>query len=75
VKDEGDAFYQDEMQVLHDTDMLEFRQYYSEDDKTYATTGYVTSWITPENVKNFNEYYICGSPAMVKDAREMLEGV
>lgn len=73
VKNEWDAFYQQEMQELHDADMLEFRQYYSEDEKSYATTGYVTTWITPENVKNFQEYYICGSPAMVKDARNKLE--
>lgn len=75
VKDLGDAFYQQQMQELHDADMLDFRQYFSADSQPNATTGYVTSWITPDNVREFQEFYICGSPAMVKDAREKLEAL
>ena len=75
VKSEDDAFYQEEMKALHDADLLVFNQFYSNDEKPYATTGRVTSWITPENVVHFQEFYICGSPAMVKDAREKLEAL
>jgi NAD(P)H-flavin reductase len=73
VKGERDAFYRDEMKILHDEDMLEFRQYYSEESSPHAIKGYVTSWIDNSNTQNFQEYYICGSPAMVKDARAKLE--
>lgn len=34
---------------------------------------YVTDWITGENIVNFDEFYLCGSPVMVKSAREKLE--
>jgi NAD(P)H-flavin reductase len=35
----------------------------------------VTDWITEENIASFQEFYICGSPAMVKSAREKLEAL
>ena len=38
VKSEKDAFYQEEMKILHDADLLEFKQYYSADIKPYAMT-------------------------------------
>ncbi len=34
---------------------------------------YVTDWITRENINAYEEFYLCGSPAMVKDARARLE--
>lgn len=37
--------------------------------------GYVTDWITPENIITYEEFYICGSPVMVKSAREKLEAL
>lgn len=33
----------------------------------------MTDWITSENISKYEEFYICGSPAMVKGAREKLE--
>lgn len=75
VKSVQDAFYDLEMKELHESGILDFRQYFSADSQSYATTGYVTSWITPENVRDFQEFYICGSPAMVKDARDKLEAL
>ena len=36
-------------------------------------TGHVTAWITLENIAGIEEFYLCGSPAMVKDARTRLE--
>jgi NAD(P)H-flavin reductase len=37
--------------------------------------GYVTDAITPSLIEQHQEFYICGSPAMVKDARERLESL
>jgi NAD(P)H-flavin reductase len=33
----------------------------------------VTDFLAPENLGPYKEFYLCGSPAMVKDAREKLE--
>jgi ferredoxin-NADP reductase len=35
----------------------------------------VTDWIVPENISSYEEFYLCGSPAMVKSAREKLEAL
>jgi ferredoxin-NADP reductase len=35
----------------------------------------VIDWITPENTREYNEFYLCGSPIMVKSAREKLEAL
>jgi ferredoxin-NADP reductase len=35
----------------------------------------VIDWITPENIAEYQEFYLCGSPAMVKSAREKLEAL
>jgi ferredoxin-NADP reductase len=43
--------------------------------KAKNLSGYVTDWITTENIAPYAEFYICGSPAMVKSAREKLEAL
>jgi ferredoxin-NADP reductase len=35
----------------------------------------VTDWISPENIAPYEEFYVCGSPAMVKSAREKLDAL
>ncbi len=42
-------------------------------DNLFQKTGYVTDWITAENILKYQEFYLCGSPAMVKSVREKLE--
>jgi NAD(P)H-flavin reductase len=61
---------------------FEYVQYYSREEnfeemsKNHESrTGYVTDWITPESIVQYEEYYLCGSPAMVKSAREKLESL
>ena len=54
---------------------LRLEPYLSRADATYATHGYVTDWITLENITRYEEFYICGSPVMVKSAREKLEAL
>ena len=75
VHEEKDSFYMEEMQSLQGSLDLEFFPYFSSDSKAYATTGYVTDWILAEHVREYQEFYICGSPNMVKDARTKLEAL
>lgn len=50
-------------------------QYLSQDTLEGAKTGYVTELLLPEIVSQYQEFYICGSPALVKSARETLESL
>ena len=40
--------------------------------KPATVTGYVTEWITEAYIREYQEFYICGSPAMVESARNKL---
>lgn len=73
VREEQDFFYLNEMNLLKKTLDLSFLPYLSREDQDYATRGYVTDWIVGENIAPYQEFYLCGSPTMVKDAREKLE--
>ena len=48
--------------------------YLSQEDCPDTNRGYVTSVLTTEKIARGEEFYICGSPAMVRDAREILTG-
>lgn len=50
----------------------EFPAIASSDHFSVKREGYVTDWITVENIIPYEEFYICWSPAMVKSAREKL---
>ena len=75
VREDKDSFYLDEMRLITEKLNLEFLPFLSADTQAYAQTGYVTDWIKEDNIKDFTEFYICGSPAMVKDSREKLEAL
>ncbi len=80
----ADIFYENEIIRLnsHFWDFKYFQYFSRESNIAEPTTknqkpttlqGYVTDWITPENISKYEEFYLCGSPAMVKDARAKLE--
>lgn len=73
VREECDFFYLEEMNAFKEKLDLTLLPYLSRDDQEYATRGYVTDWINQENITPYEEFYLCGSPTMVKDAREKLE--
>ena len=82
VRGFADAFYEDEIsEIGKQFETFEYVQYFSRESSFewdidhLQKTGYVTDWITEESVKWYEEYYICGSPAMVKSAREKLEAL
>ncbi len=77
VRNFSDSFYIDEIQkVVSDFQNVEYLQYFSRESWTnsenFYKSWYVTDWIIEENVSRFDEFYLCGSPAMVTDARTKL---
>ncbi len=85
VRNLTDSFYQTEIAELgKNFDSFQYIQYFSRESGfwinhqspiTNQLSGYVTDWITQENISQYGEYYLCGSPAMVKSARERLEAL
>lgn len=86
VRNLADSFYEEEILTLGKSfDEFEYIQYFSRESEfpTLLTTdspdnrlsGYVTDWITPEHIEQYEEYYLCGSPAIVRSAREKLEAL
>ncbi len=74
VRNIDDIFYEDIIRDLGEGFLnFKYEQYLSRDEKDGYRKWYVTDWITKENIENFGEFYICGSPIMVRDARTKLE--
>lgn len=77
VREFRDSFYESEIAELGESfSDFEHISYFSREeitsDSLFQKTGYVTDWITEENISKYEEFYLCGSPAMVKSAREKL---
>lgn len=86
VRNLEDNFYEEKILELGKSfENFEYVQYFSRvtdfptilpsNYPTIQLSGYVTDWITPEHIESYEEFYICGSPAMVKSAREKLEAL
>lgn len=79
VRHKNDSFYTTEMQALQKKHPnFSYHAYFSQEhqlSEAHECTGYVTDWITPENIAPYQEFYICGSPAMVKDAKDRLDAL
>lgn len=74
VRTSADIFYIDELNRMKQVyPSFDYRIYLSQEDAENTVRGRVTDFLTKENVSSYGEFYLCGSPAMVKDARERLE--
>ena len=77
VRERRDTFYLDElkrMESMYPNFSSELSL--SREDAPGFSRGYVTDYLQkPELVGQFKEFYICGSPAMVKDSRVNLEAI
>ncbi|HRI36002.1 MAG TPA: hypothetical protein PK765_02840 [bacterium] len=68
-----DVFYREELSLLEKAYPNFCTHYYlSREDNPGYERGYVTDTITETLTGVYKEYYLCGSPAMVKDARARL---
>lgn len=74
VREERDIFYNHEITEIGKKFLkFDYQSYLSREEKWWYNHGYVIDWIIPENTWLYNEFYLCGSPVMVKSAREKLE--
>lgn len=70
----SDIFYIDELNRMKaQYPMFDYKIYLSQEDSENTIRGRVTDFLTKENTTPYGEFYLCGSPAMVKDARTKLE--
>jgi len=72
VRRENDLFYIDELNKLVEKDNFSYEVYTSREQVWDYHEWYVTLYLTEENIKNFEEFYICGMPAMVDACVEKL---
>ena len=73
VRTADDIFYRSEFERLAaKSSNFSFVQFLSQDALENTRKGYVTDILSAEYVAQFSEFYICGSPAMVKSARAKL---
>lgn len=83
VRNLADSFYENEFGRLGaQFKNFEYIQYFSRETRLEWRTldqafrrWYVTDWIISDNIEAYEEFYLCGSPAMVKDARAKLESL
>lgn len=76
VRWEQDIFYTSEItEIGKKFTKFDYQSYLSRDTVDGYNNGYVTDWIVSENIASYEEFYLCGSPAMVKSAREKLEAL
>ena len=74
VRTTSDLFYAEEIERLaNQLSNFSYEPYVSRENSTEVKTGRVTDVITQELVDRYEEFYLCGSPSMVKDARNRLE--
>lgn len=76
VREAKDLFYLDILDSLSKKHSnFTYDLYLSREEKEGMKNGYVTDVITEDAAKAFKTFYLCGSPAMVKDSREKLEAL
>lgn len=74
VRTLSDVFYVGELDRMKaEYPMFDYRIFLSQEDSPGTLRGRVTDFLTKENIVPYGEFYLCGSPAMVKDARTRLE--
>lgn len=74
IRTQADIFYIEELnRIKKEYPLFDYHIFLSQEDSENTIRGRVTDFLTTENVNPYGEFYLCGSPAMVKDAREKLQ--
>lgn len=74
IREEKDLFYLDELEKFKKLDKnFDYKIYLSREEKKPYKKWYITDFLTKENIENYEDFYICWSPAMVTDAKEKLQ--
>lgn len=76
VRHKEDVFYKNELDsIIEKNSNFSYEIYLSRDESEWFKKWYVTDFLTEENTEDYNEFYICGSPAMVTDSQNKLNSL
>lgn len=74
VRTKEDIFYKENFKKLSKKyNNFEYNIYLSRQEIKWKNNGYVTDFLTEDNLENINEVYICWAPAMVDSSIKILE--
>jgi len=70
----NDLFYLTELEkIKQDNNNFDYKVYLSREENTQHNIGYVTDYLSKENIKKYVEFYICWIPALIDSSLEILE--
>ena len=73
VRYKKDFFYLDMLKYLKDNYVnFSYRLYLSREDDFIATKWYIAEYLTTSTINEFDEFYVCWSPEVVRDVRTRL---
>lgn len=76
LREKKDVFYIDKLEALQNMhNNFTFDIYLSQDNENWYHHGRNTEYITEENIKHFEEFYICWAPAMMDEAISRLSNL
>jgi NAD(P)H-flavin reductase len=68
-----DLFYVEQFKkIKREHSHFDFTILLSHESSGWYEKGYVTQFLTPENIQKFKEYYICWAPVMIDSTVEKL---
>ncbi|MCP4524018.1 MAG: FAD-dependent oxidoreductase [Candidatus Gracilibacteria bacterium] len=69
-----DLFYREELEELSKKyENFDYQIYLSREKDTPHNIGYVTEYLSPQNIEQFQEFYICGAPQVIESSMEILQ--
>lgn len=73
-KNSNDLFYINKLNKLKkENSNFDFEIFLSKEKINWYNKGYVIDYLTQNNIKNFEEYYICWIPKMINESMEILK--
>ena len=74
VRTKKDIFYKENFEKLSKKySNFKYNIFLSREELEWTNKGYVTDFLTEDNLENINEVYICWAPAMVDSSIKILE--
>mgnify|MGYP003684150967 CR=1 FL=1 len=70
----NDLFYLTELEkIKQDNNNFDYKVYLSREENTQHNTGYVTDYLSKDNIEKYEEFYICWIPALIDSSVDILE--